>query len=317
MMEFSESGHVFRATSRLSRGTLKSKGGGKLSIHFCATGDTIETVFRTNTSVNQLSIYRAVSDLCDEYSACQNRTTCFGKTIWPIVCVKCDEDTHIWPMILRKKKMCCQDVRNELKVITTKSCNWILYCCRIPDNSWGRTILHDERHCRILTINRVSALSWVHFAKRLKINWWIRGNTKIGSVLKVTPSCLQGKKGVEIRIESTNKDSSHSWVRISHGLNKLVTNLNNKGEDARNLWDAALKTNALAFAIRSRLKQNHEDVLLPAHLRELYLSVWEFGPILSQKIARPSIIQCRSNWALFFVMVIYLEKTMERLNSGD
>ena len=75
MMEFSESGHpVFRATSPLSRGTLKSKGGGKLSIDFCADGGTIETFFRTIISVNQLSIYGAVSDLCDEYSACQART---------------------------------------------------------------------------------------------------------------------------------------------------------------------------------------------------------------------------------------------------
>ena len=48
MIKFGESGHpVFRATSPLSRGTLKSKGGGKLSIHFCAGGETIETVFRT------------------------------------------------------------------------------------------------------------------------------------------------------------------------------------------------------------------------------------------------------------------------------
>ena len=39
MMKIAESGHpVFRATSPLSRGTLKSKGGGKLSIHFCADG---------------------------------------------------------------------------------------------------------------------------------------------------------------------------------------------------------------------------------------------------------------------------------------
>ena len=37
MIKFSESGHpVFRSTSPLSRGTLKSKGCGKLSIHFCA-----------------------------------------------------------------------------------------------------------------------------------------------------------------------------------------------------------------------------------------------------------------------------------------
>ena len=42
---------------------LKSKGGGQLSIHFCADGGTIETVFRTIISVNQLSIYGAVSDV--------------------------------------------------------------------------------------------------------------------------------------------------------------------------------------------------------------------------------------------------------------
>ena len=37
-------------------------------------GNTIETVFRTIISVNQLSIFGAVSDLCDEYSACHVRT---------------------------------------------------------------------------------------------------------------------------------------------------------------------------------------------------------------------------------------------------
>ena len=60
---------------------------------------------------------------------------------------------------------------------------------------------------------------------------WIRGNTNIGPVLEVTTCCLQGKYGVEVRIESANKDNSHSWVRISHGLNKLVTHLNNKDRD--------------------------------------------------------------------------------------
>ena len=75
MIQFSESGHPdFRATSPLSRGTLKSKGGGKLSIHFCADGDTIETVFRTIISVNQLSICGEVSDLCEEYGSCRTRT---------------------------------------------------------------------------------------------------------------------------------------------------------------------------------------------------------------------------------------------------
>ena len=75
MIKFAESEDpVFRATSPLSRGKLKSKGGGKLSIHFSADGDTVETVFRTIISVDQLSIYGAISDLCEECKTCHVRT---------------------------------------------------------------------------------------------------------------------------------------------------------------------------------------------------------------------------------------------------
>ena len=91
---------------------------------------------------------------------------------------------------------------------------------------------------------------------------WIRGNTSIGPVLEVTTSYLQGKFGVEIGIESVNKDNSHSWVRISHGLNELVTDLSNNKEDDNNeqetsemqFEDFALKTNVLALASRSKAK---------------------------------------------------------------
>ena len=45
MLEFAESGHpIFRAATPLSRGPLKSKGHGKLSIHYCADLETIETL---------------------------------------------------------------------------------------------------------------------------------------------------------------------------------------------------------------------------------------------------------------------------------
>ena len=82
---------------------------------------------------------------------------------------------------------------------------------------------------------------------------WNRGNTKIVPVLEVTTSCLQGKYGVEIRIESINKDNSHSWVRISHGLNTMVTDSSNNKENDNNeqetsemqFEDFALKTNVL------------------------------------------------------------------------
>ena len=35
----------------------------------------------------------------------------------------------------------------------------------------------------------------------------------------------QGKHGVEITNEHVNKDNSHFWVRISHGLNKICHRL--------------------------------------------------------------------------------------------
>ena len=79
MIKLGQSGHpVFRATSPLSRGTLKSKGGGKLSVHFCADGDTIETVFRTIISVNQLSIYGAASEFVGRVRLIDSDTHIFG-----------------------------------------------------------------------------------------------------------------------------------------------------------------------------------------------------------------------------------------------
>ena len=67
MINFSESGHpVFRGSSALERGALKSKGKGKLSIHFCGDDDTAEVVLRATVSINQLSVYGAVADMCDE-----------------------------------------------------------------------------------------------------------------------------------------------------------------------------------------------------------------------------------------------------------
>ena len=68
---------------------------------------------------------------------------------------------------------------------------------------------------------------------------------------------------MEIRIESVNNDTSHSWVRISHGLNKLVTDLIDKEYDDNEQETSetktelfALKTDVLAFASRSKAKAN-------------------------------------------------------------
>ena len=65
---------IFRATTPLSRGQLKSKGHGKLSIHFAAVQETIETIFRIILSANQLSLYGAVAEMCEENETLHDRS---------------------------------------------------------------------------------------------------------------------------------------------------------------------------------------------------------------------------------------------------
>ena len=117
---------------------------------------------------------------------------------------------------------------------------------------------------------------------------WIRVNTEIGPVLEVTTCYLQGKYGVEIRIESVIKDHSHSWVRISHRLNKLVTDLSNKEHDEDNeqetsemqFEDYALKSNVLAFASRSKAKAKPQRRTSASSSTKTIPIGKELGPIL-------------------------------------
>ena len=83
LLEFAESGcPIFRATSPLSRGRLKSKGHGKLSIHCSADLETIDNyVSHSHVSANQLSLYGAVAEMCEEFETLHDRA---GQT-------RCDE----------------------------------------------------------------------------------------------------------------------------------------------------------------------------------------------------------------------------------
>ena len=84
---------------------------------------------------------------------------------------------------------------------------------------------------------------------------------------------------------SLNTDNSYSWVRISHGSNKMVTNLNNNEQEIPEvqLEEYALKLDAKDFACRSKVKAKpHEEENLPALLQEQFLLGREFGQMLNQ-----------------------------------
>ena len=64
---FATSGHpVFRGTSAISRGPLKSKDGGTTPIHYNAEPTIAEQLLRIILSVNQLNVYGAVAGWCQD-----------------------------------------------------------------------------------------------------------------------------------------------------------------------------------------------------------------------------------------------------------
>ena len=75
LLEFAESGcPIFRATTPFSSGKLKNKGHGKLSSHFAADHQTIETIYRIIVFANQLNLYGAVANMCEECESLQDRS---------------------------------------------------------------------------------------------------------------------------------------------------------------------------------------------------------------------------------------------------
>ena len=257
MLEFAESGNpIFRATSPLSRGRLKSKGHGKLSIHYCADLETIETIFRINISVNQLSLYGAVAEMCERTGqpvvGGHSSSSFVPSVIKTEVLLDCDDfarkDLLFQQYGERIEKLSQQDKLSKFCVDAG-----FLKTVEIGQHFMTKDTAEfsqftDAVACREYSLPREESTS--------QPRGWIRGNTKIGPVLEVATCCLHGKYGVEIRIMSLNNDNSHSWVRNSHGSNKFVMNLNNNEQKIPEVQfeEYALKLDAKDFASRSRAK---------------------------------------------------------------
>ena len=197
----------------------------------------MKTVFRTTIFFNQLSIYGAVSDLCDECKSCHVRT---GRP----VSVGQSDPSFVPTSVMKtptpstddpSQEDLLQKYRERVERLSQHNC--VVQFC--TDAGFLTTVdvgqyfmtkdtedfseFSDSVACREYTLPRDE--------KSSDPKGWIRGNTKIGPALEVITSYQQGKYGVEIRIEYVNKDNSHSWVRISHGLN---TELSNNKENGNN-----------------------------------------------------------------------------------
>ena len=191
LLEFAESDcPIFRASTPLSRGQLKSKGHGKLSIHFAADQETIETIYRIIISANQLSLYGAVAEICEEYETLHVRTerpVMMGqsssslalsviKTEVPLDCDdRANQNLLLQQYGARIEKLSQQDKLSKF-CMDAGFLNVVENGQYFMTNDTGDLTQFNTVACREYTLPREDEAS--------QPKGWIQGNTKIGPVVE-------------------------------------------------------------------------------------------------------------------------------------
>ena len=316
-----KNGHpTFRATTPLSTGQLKSKGRGKLSVHFAADQDTIDTIYRIILSVNQLSVYGAVAAICEEFEDHQDRT---GQ-----------------PVILVGQSIVLGEVKAETPVHDEDPKNdqiiWQQYIQQIeslsPENRLSK-FCKEARFMRVVEVGQYfvtkdtgdlrqfqSVACREHTLPRddqaSQPKGWIQGNMRIGLVLEVKTSFQHFKYGIEIRIKSVHQDDSDSWVRISYGTVKYVID---SIEDNTEILQIHKKRKMYQQAQvwlqpGQRQKQNHNREYSLVQ-QQPYQYMKEDGLILNHQSKISIRTTCRGKSSIFFdIIKRYSEKKMEQFN---
>ena len=188
-------------------------------MHFTAVFSTIETIFRIILSVNQLSIYGAVANICEEF---ENHQDGSGE-----------------PDVLMGQSIVLDEIKAEVPLQNENSMThqilWQQYIEQIeslsPESKVSR-FCKEAGFMRVVEVGQylvtkdTGNLRQVRSVACLEYTLprndgssqprgWIQGNMRIGPVLEITTSFQNFKYGIEIRIWSVNQDESQSWVRIS------------------------------------------------------------------------------------------------------
>ena len=282
LLEFAESGHpIFRTTTPLSRGQLKSKGRGKLSIHFTADQDTVDTICRIILSDNQLSVYGAVAAICEEFEDHQDRTgqpvILVGQSI-VLGEVKAEVPVHdedprndqiIWQQHIQQIESLSPENRVSKFCMEAGFMRVVEVGQYFVTKDTGDFRQFQSVACREYTLPRDDKAS--------QPKGWIRGNMRVGPALEVTTSVQHFKYGIEIRIKSVNQDDSHSWVRISYGTVKYVND--SIEHDTENLADSqeeeSVPTSSSVVAVRSKAeakpqpRESNGMIIAPSRERKL------------------------------------------------
>ena len=317
LLEFAESGHpIFRATTPLSRGQLRSKGHGKLSIHFAADQDTIGTIFRIIISANQLTIYGAMATICEEVDSHQDGSgepeILMGQAI-VLGEVKAEAPSHdenpmndqiIWQQYIQQVESLSPENR------VSKFCKEAGFMRVVEVGQYFVT--KDTGDFRQFHSVACSEYTLPPDDPASQPKGWIQGNMRIGPVIVVTTTFQYDKHGIEIRIESVNQDNSHSWVRISYGRVKYVIDSiqGNTEIPADPQEDQVPQTSFKVVAARSKAKAKPQPrvfvgttATIPIHERrwidiepsEQTLAAYDLSKVIS--LLRQSNVTATRRWS--------------------
>ena len=162
-----------------------------------ATRKRLRLLFRTIVSANQLSLYRAVANMCEEYESHHDRS---GRLD-----------------VLMGQSIVLSEIKTELPLENDDPAyqNFLLrqYEVRIKSLSHTDRVSKFGMDARLLSVVEIGQYFMTKdtgeqfFAKACREyplprhdgssqpKGWIQGNTRIGPVLETTTSCLYGKHG--------------------------------------------------------------------------------------------------------------------------
>ena len=212
MANFSGSGHpIFRATSAFERGPLRSKAGGKKSIHFNGSHENIELLLRTVVSSNQLSINGSRFMQRITQRSLGSRETCstwsFGEDGNSYRHLYC-RTFYRYTRTERREEIRTYVRRPEI-IQTVFQCGFeVLY-------SWNRSTTDATFMPRMC-----DASQW----ERTRRRGWVLKNTRIGPVLhKKSSLSWCARYSIKVQIPSLFQDNTVSCVRIVNDVDKYVT----------------------------------------------------------------------------------------------
>ena len=194
-------GHpVFRGSSAVERGALKSKGKGTLSIHFCGGDETVEAILRTIISVNQLQCLLSCSGYVRRNWSLVvqkvRRNLLLRTSRRPLWCQQnCRQRTKRLGPLKRCKETCCTSM-NENSQIFQIIFNWsncapMQVSCRLwrkdsfsrPStmrnlDKLGGSRLRVHKTLRrqsviMKTVTELRSWSTSFFAMGLALGWWL------------------------------------------------------------------------------------------------------------------------------------------------